>query len=202
MFRTILVPYDGSAFAEHALPLAAQLARPSKAGLRLVCVIPPETTQAWPAGLPREDQTALKLAQWRLRQWAPECNVATQLLHGPVGPTLAEYAATSKADLIVMTTHGRGPLSRFWMGSVADELIRHSPVPLLVHRPLQEKVGGRHCRSPRHESRSICAPFVGRACSDRYAHSTHPPGSPSALAASAATCAACERMRSVVPSSR
>jgi nucleotide-binding universal stress UspA family protein len=58
-------------------------------------------------------------------------------LRGPVGPTLAEYAATSKADLIVMTTHGRGPLSRFWLGSVADELIRHSPVPLLVHRPLQ-----------------------------------------------------------------
>jgi nucleotide-binding universal stress UspA family protein len=135
MFRTILVPYDGSAFAEQALPLAAQLARRSGAGLRLACVVPPETTQAWPAGRPCDEEMALKLAQWRLRQWAPECPVATQLLHGPVAPTLAEYAATSKADLIVMTTHGRGPLSRFWLGSVADELIRRSPVPLLVHRP-------------------------------------------------------------------
>ena len=38
-------------------------------------------------------------------------------------------------DLIVMTTHGRGPLSRFWLGSVADELVRRATVPLLLIRP-------------------------------------------------------------------
>jgi nucleotide-binding universal stress UspA family protein len=40
-----------------------------------------------------------------------------------------------KTDLMVMTTHGRGPLSRFWFGSVADDLIRRVSVPLLVVRP-------------------------------------------------------------------
>ena len=40
-----------------------------------------------------------------------------------------------KADLIVMTTHGRGPLGRFFLGSVADELIRQAAVPVLLVRP-------------------------------------------------------------------
>jgi nucleotide-binding universal stress UspA family protein len=35
----------------------------------------------------------------------------------------------------MLTTHGRGPLARFWMGSVSDELVRHLPVPVLLVRP-------------------------------------------------------------------
>ena len=45
-----------------------------------------------------------------------------------------------KSDLIVMTTHGRGPLGRFWLGSVADELVRESPVPVLLIRPTEKLV--------------------------------------------------------------
>ena len=48
---------------------------------------------------------------------------------------LASYAATANSDLIVMTTHGRGGLERFWLGSVADALVRASPVPVLLVRP-------------------------------------------------------------------
>jgi nucleotide-binding universal stress UspA family protein len=40
-----------------------------------------------------------------------------------------------KADLVVMTTHGRGALSRFWLGSVADKLVRQLPMPMLLVRP-------------------------------------------------------------------
>jgi nucleotide-binding universal stress UspA family protein len=57
------------------------------------------------------------------------------LEEGTVAPALCAFAGAVGADLIVLTTHGRGPLSRFWLGSVADELIRSSPIPLLVHRP-------------------------------------------------------------------
>ena len=44
-------------------------------------------------------------------------------------------ARKAAADLIVMTTHGRGPLSRAFLGSVADELARRSPIPVLLIRP-------------------------------------------------------------------
>jgi nucleotide-binding universal stress UspA family protein len=43
--------------------------------------------------------------------------------------------ATQRADLVVMTTHGRGPLSRAWLGSVADQLVRSLAVPILLVRP-------------------------------------------------------------------
>jgi nucleotide-binding universal stress UspA family protein len=56
-------------------------------------------------------------------------------LVGEVVPTLHRAAVTGAADLVVMTTHGRGALGRFWLGSVADELMRELPMPLLLVRP-------------------------------------------------------------------
>jgi nucleotide-binding universal stress UspA family protein len=73
---------------------------------------------------------------WRLRE-STGVFVAGQLLHGPVADALVEHAAAAKAGVIVLTTHGRGPLSRFWLGSVADKLIRAAPLPLLIHRPTE-----------------------------------------------------------------
>ena len=65
--------------------------------------------------------------------------VTSALVEGPViAEMLNGHVVTTKADLIVMTTHGRGPLSRFWLGSVADELVRRATTPILVVRP-QEK---------------------------------------------------------------
>jgi nucleotide-binding universal stress UspA family protein len=55
--------------------------------------------------------------------------------NGSVAGTLARYVETSKIDLVVMTTHGRGGLARAWLGSVADALVRCSPVPSLLVRP-------------------------------------------------------------------
>ena len=52
-----------------------------------------------------------------------------------VADSILERARTGKADLIVMATHGRGPLSRFGLGSVADQLVRRAPVPVLLVRP-------------------------------------------------------------------
>jgi nucleotide-binding universal stress UspA family protein len=64
---------------------------------------------------------------------------AVRVLDGAVTQVISEYAQTNHADLLVMTTHGRGPMSRAWLGSVADELIRHVSVPLLLLRPEDEK---------------------------------------------------------------
>src|SRR5262249_19392216 len=57
------------------------------------------------------------------------------LIKGEVVPMLRATATSMEADLVIMTTHGRGVLGRFWLGSVADNLIRELPVPLLLVRP-------------------------------------------------------------------
>jgi nucleotide-binding universal stress UspA family protein len=57
------------------------------------------------------------------------------LLDGIAADSIRERAQATGSDLIVMTTHGRGPLSRFWLGSVADQLVRRSPVPILLVHP-------------------------------------------------------------------
>jgi nucleotide-binding universal stress UspA family protein len=59
----------------------------------------------------------------------------TAVVGGLVVDGILERARDHKADLIVITTHGRGPVSRFFLGSVADELIRRTQVPVLVVRP-------------------------------------------------------------------
>jgi nucleotide-binding universal stress UspA family protein len=61
--------------------------------------------------------------------------VTAHLLEGEIVTTLTDHVVRTGADLVVMTTHARGPLGRLWLGSVADELIRHLPVPLLLVRP-------------------------------------------------------------------
>jgi nucleotide-binding universal stress UspA family protein len=145
MFRNILVPLDGSAISEKALPLALQIARLAGASIRLTTILPPAVANSPPAhpGLPRNEQARLDLVAWRIRQaMAGDLRradhgraVMTSIVEGPVAPTLAEHAAGTGAELIVMTTHGRGAVSRFWLGSVTDELVRRSTVPLLVLRP-------------------------------------------------------------------
>jgi nucleotide-binding universal stress UspA family protein len=61
--------------------------------------------------------------------------VTSTLVGGLIEDAILERVRTKPADLIVMTTHGRGPMSRFWLGSVAVELMRHGPVPILLVRP-------------------------------------------------------------------
>jgi nucleotide-binding universal stress UspA family protein len=65
-------------------------------------------------------------------------NVSTHILEGPVAETLQEHALGNSSDLVVMTTHGRGPVSRFWLGSVADQLVHRLPMPLLLVHTREE----------------------------------------------------------------
>ena len=147
MYRSLLVPLDGSAFAEHALPFASSIARRAGATLRVVRVHVPVASlysgNELVADLTldakiRENETAyLDGVVKRLAEIVP-VPVSRILVDGPVADALREQSLDSAADLVVMTTHGRGPLSRFWLGSVADTLVRHLPMPILLVRPQEE----------------------------------------------------------------
>jgi nucleotide-binding universal stress UspA family protein len=72
-----------------------------------------------------------------VKRWqaASPVPVTWALRDGLVADALCAEVTASSTDLIVMTTHGRGPLSRFWLGSVADNLVRRATVPVLLVRP-------------------------------------------------------------------
>ena len=145
MYRALLVPLDGSSFAEQALPLAAELAARSGAVLHIVLVHhsialvpgPGEPVVFHPAvddATRREEQEYLAAVSAPLGG-AGAFRVVTRLLDGPVTESIADYARNSAIDLVVLTTHGRGVLSRFWIGSVADRLVRQLEQPMLLVRP-------------------------------------------------------------------
>ncbi len=146
MFRNVLVPLDGSAAAEYALPWAVAAAAPSGA-VHLVHVhVPPaplvvEGVVVADPNLDRsireqEGDYMARVAE-RVRTAAPRLSVVARNLDtdDPPADALAKAAADAAADLVAMTTHGRGPFARFWLGSVSDELLRQSPAPALVLRP-------------------------------------------------------------------
>jgi nucleotide-binding universal stress UspA family protein len=144
MYRTLLVPLDGSPFAEQALPWAVSIARRANAALRIVHVHTPVAALVADSALAvassldvqaREGEGAyLEGVAERLSEMAP-VRVTSALRDGPVAEALCAEAATAAADLVVLATHGRGPWSRFWLGSVADQLVRRLTVPVLLVRP-------------------------------------------------------------------
>jgi nucleotide-binding universal stress UspA family protein len=64
--------------------------------------------------------------------------VSAILSRGEIPAMLRATAQNEEADLIVMTTHARGAVGRFWLGSIADDLLRDCPVPILLVRPTEE----------------------------------------------------------------
>lgn len=145
MPHTLLVPLDGSPAAERAVGLAARLARTGGATLNLVHVHTPAVLDPISiAGMPVLDAELRSLAAEHERTYltrvaaqvtSPDLTPVIARLEGPVVPTLIAHARATHADLIVLTTHGRGGFAQFWLGSVADALIRHSVAPLLLLRP-------------------------------------------------------------------
>ncbi|MFL5506421.1 MAG: universal stress protein [Gemmatimonadales bacterium] len=145
MYRSILVPLDGSTFAEQALPVAADIAARAKATLHLVLVHQATAVVAGP-GEPvvldpgiderRRGEEGGYLARLQgLVAHGDAVQVVSQVIEGPVADAVAHYAHAHAVDLVVMTTHGRGVFSRFWLGSVADRLVRQLEQPLLLLRP-------------------------------------------------------------------
>jgi nucleotide-binding universal stress UspA family protein len=139
VYKQIVVPLDGSTFAEAALPLALALSQKTGAGVHLVSVVEPIPALAydeWEAAAKSWCEDYLDNVAERARGEAGG-EVTTGLRSGHVVETLLTEAGAKHADLIVMATHGRGALSRAWLGSVADGVIRQAKIPVLFVRPAE-----------------------------------------------------------------
>jgi nucleotide-binding universal stress UspA family protein len=142
--RRLLVPLDGSALAEWALPQAQALAQESGASLLLLQVI-----QALDEGSRRilfESEAAAEatIAHWRAEAeaylqgvLARGVAVEVRALVGDPDKTICDTVAQENIDLIVMSTHGRSGLNRWVYGSVANKVLRGASCPLLLVRNLQ-----------------------------------------------------------------
>ena len=136
MFQHILVPLDGSSRAEEALPLAAHLARASEASLILLRVVTPPTYPVWPVVLSEPEREAEGyLTPIVSSEQMKGIAVHAQVLMGsPAHRLIMQFAQTQHVDLIVMRSHGATGFTRLILGSEAQQIVRHSLVPVLVMR--------------------------------------------------------------------
>jgi len=129
MFTRILVPLDGSRRSERALPYAAGLARASGGELLLIHdeTIPlrGDDVPSAPDAVGRVEDLARSLDEMGV-------SVRMRVVHGPAADAILRAADEADADSIVMSTHGRGGLGRVLYGSVADAVLRHSSLPIVL----------------------------------------------------------------------
>jgi nucleotide-binding universal stress UspA family protein len=151
MYRSILVPLDGSRLGEQALPTAIDLCKRTGADLHVIHVrfmaglLPALAGDAeWSVSGElkyledlSEDvsqQLGKSVTSEILPQDEPQLLAGSPSAH-VVAERIAGYATMHGVDLIVMTTHGRGGLSRAWFGSVTESILRLTAVPLFLIRP-------------------------------------------------------------------
>jgi nucleotide-binding universal stress UspA family protein len=169
----ILVPLDGSDFAEFALPLALSLAERSRSDVHLASVVttlPPLTfseaetgkVKGWFAEERVRAKKYLEKVRARVESGSGSVPVHIRVLSGSPVEALDERVRATGVDLVVMTTHGRGALQRAWLGSVADGLIRRNPSPVLLRRPEE----GRADLSERPVFERILVPLDGSSRSE------------------------------------
>jgi len=147
MFTKILVPLDGSALAERALPYAISLAQHYGAEISLLRVIS-TPMWAWQGEMVAESPELIEMVKQReLTQVAGYLRQQEELVSATgiktsafavqsqlIDQTIIDVCTQEGCDAIVMSTHGLTGLSRFFLGSVAERVVRQSPAPVLLIR--------------------------------------------------------------------
>jgi nucleotide-binding universal stress UspA family protein len=141
----ILVPTDFSECSEAAVKYGRALAAAFGASLHLLHVVQDPYTQPWaaeafPAPLGDVLEQWQAQARRRLVELVPEAERSNTMIAVQVGSPFFEilrYAQEQRMDLIVIGTHGRGPLGHMLLGSVAERVVRKAPCPVLTVRDPQ-----------------------------------------------------------------
>jgi nucleotide-binding universal stress UspA family protein len=141
----VVYPTDFSEFSRYALRYAREFATAFRAELHCIHVV--EGIYTYEAGIPAEDGgilpvggDMLELATQRMKQFAEvyladlEVPPVTEVLEGKPFLGIIDYARKTKADLIVLGTHGRSGLSHALLGSTTEKIVRKAPCPVLSIR--------------------------------------------------------------------
>jgi nucleotide-binding universal stress UspA family protein len=139
MPERILVPLDQFMLAEFAVPIAMGLTD-DDGKIDLVSVVEPAPVMAYS----EYDRIAREASEKYLGEVAKQLadsgvETSTTVLSGPPASTLLDQIKESHPDVVVMATHGRGPFTRVWLGSVADRVVRRSPRPVILVKPHEDE---------------------------------------------------------------
>ena len=147
MFRRVLVPLDGTKYAEQAIPVAARIARASGGSVVLMRVVLPPVelgkyaarhAAAWErTAYETERAKAISYLAGTMIYYASDLDGIDSdmgVASGIIPPTICSTARSEHADLIVMYSYGETGLKRWLFGSVTQEVARKAPVPMLILR--------------------------------------------------------------------
>ena len=148
MYQKILIPLDGSELAECSLEHAKTVVQACHmADVIILHVVVPFSVQTMPALGEADDDTLRRIREQhqkdaeeyvlKVKDTLKKQGIATRAVTivGNPADEILGYTEKNNVDLIVMSTHGRSGLSRFFFGSVADKVSRHSRVPVLLIAP-------------------------------------------------------------------
>jgi nucleotide-binding universal stress UspA family protein len=147
MFKSILVPTDGSPRSRRAVKTAASLAHETGASLTLLHVSPIYRTPYYPDGVfidwPNEKNYKADCAKAAEKLFEAEAKVVrmlgtnattVQMFSDAPWEAILACAKKAKSDLVVMASHGRRGVQAFILGSETQKVLSHSKVPVLVVR--------------------------------------------------------------------
>lgn len=148
-YQKILVPVDGSAWSQRAIPHALDLARLHGSTLVLLHVFVPPAPEFVPelalAGQTEQfeqlrEDARIYMHNLEIDLHNPEVPIRGVVLEGfDVPGLISDYARKEHVDLIVMSTHGRSGIARLIFGSVAKGVMDHCKVPTLLIHPEKEE---------------------------------------------------------------
>ncbi|MCU4926195.1 universal stress protein [Halobacteria archaeon AArc-dxtr1] len=143
MFDTVVVATDGSESVQRAVDVGIDVAARFDADVHALSVIDAREVDASPEQLRDELQTALEThadAALATVTERTERELTTAVRDGQPAREICDYARDVDADLIVTGTRGRHGENRLLLGSVAERVVRTSPVPVLTVRQLTQPV--------------------------------------------------------------
>lgn len=130
-FHRILVPLDGSSLSLQALPIASAIAEVTGAAVVLLNVLPEPALVGAELATSNAGWAGRYLNEVE-RTMPRDIDTEPVVSSGNVGEAIVREARERDCDLTVMTTHGRSGFSRMRLGSVADQVLAHTAVPLLL----------------------------------------------------------------------
>ncbi len=133
---TVIAPVDGFDFSERILPFAAGMAKAIGAWLTLLQAVPPA---GLPASVPASDVLESSYVKRTASRIKHEHGIDAnwEVLHGPAGKAISDYAKDQTGVLLAMSSHARAGLKQTILGSVTAECLRRSGAPVLVYGPGQ-----------------------------------------------------------------